>query len=77
MLNDFKSVVAFLLPHCPVKKKRGAKRTSAQIPTTVASSPKDKTGNDGKNVMFKPAYGKTGVELRYYKLKEWNKLTKG
>ena len=76
MRNDFESAVAFLLSHDPVKKKRGAKRTSAQISATTASNSKDKISNDGKNVTFKPSYGKTGVNLRYYKLKEWKKLTK-
>ena len=77
MRNDFEAAVAFLLPHDPVKKKRGAKRASVQISAaTSVSDPNDKPEDGGKNVRFKPTYGKTGVELRYYKLKEWKKLTK-
>ena len=71
--NDFEGAVAFLLPTDPVKKKRGGKRPHAQISATTAVN--DKTKND-KTVRFKPAYGKSGVELRWYKLKEWKKLSK-
>ena len=59
-----------------MKKKRGTKRTSAQISAAAATDPNDKPGDSGKSVTFKPTYGKTGVDLRYYKLKEWKKLTK-
>jgi hypothetical protein len=72
MRNDFEGAVAFLLPHDPVKKKRGGKRPSAQISAAALN----KAGDGKKSVKFKPTYGKTGVELRYYKLKEWKQLTK-
>ena len=71
--NDFEGAVAFLLPTDPVKKKRGGKRPHAQISATTAVN--DRTKND-KAFRFKPAYGKSGVELRWYKLKEWKKLSK-
>ena len=72
MRNDFETAVAFLLPHDPVKKKRGGKRPSAHISAATLN----KAGDGKKSVKFKPTYGKTGVELRYYKLKEWKQLTK-
>ena len=50
-----------------VKKKRGVKRTSANISAASASNPRDKAGGEDKNTTFKPTYGKTGVERRYYK----------
>ena len=78
--NEFEGAVAFLLPTDPVKKKRGVKRTPAQISATSGVGSPDKAGKSvdkkGKNVRFKSSYGKTGVELRYYKQKEWAKLSK-
>ena len=78
--NEFEGAVAFLLPTDPVKKKRGAKRTPAQISATSGTASADKSDNSGvkkgKKSKFKATYGKTGVELRYYKQKEWKKLSK-
>jgi hypothetical protein len=75
MRNDFESAVAFLLPRDPVKKKKSNKRTSAQISATAGGDTGEKSDRKKKKVTFRPAFGKTGVELRYHKLKEWNKLT--
>ena len=73
MRGDFERSVAFLLPTDPVKRKqKGAKRTSAQISATDATESED---SNKKRVSFKPNVGKTGVELRYYKSKEYNKLS--
>ena len=77
MRINFKAAVAFLLPTDPVKRKRGSnKRSAAQISSTVAvqigaTNPEKAK----KSVKFKPAVGKTGVEFRYYKSKEFRKLT--
>ena len=68
MRGDFERAVAFLLPTNPVKRKRvGGKRDSAQISAAEGMAPKKKTS-------FKPNIGKTGVELRYYKTKDYKKL---
>ena len=68
MREDFERSVAFLLPTDPVRKKRGAKRSAAQISAVGAANPSNKgKGKGGKKVGFKPNFGKTGVELRYYK----------
>ena len=79
MRGDFELAVAFLLPTDPVKRKKsGAKRGSAQISAAHAARGDDKASpgsNNGKG-KFKPNVGKTGVEFRYYKPKEFSKLTK-
>ena len=83
--NDFERAVAFLLPMDPVgKKKRGGKRGSAQISATEggnevadvdACATDDGKQRKKKKVSFKPTFGKTGVEFRYYKPTEFSKLT--
>ena len=79
MREDFERSVAFLLPTDPVRKKRGGKRGAAQISAVGASNTgnpgKGKGRGGGKKVGFKSTYGKTGVELRYYKAAEFSKLT--
>ena len=78
MRSDFERAVAFLLPTDPVKKKRGgSKRNAGHISSTTAAG-----GGGGKNegtktkkTRFKPTFGATGVEFRYYKTAEFNKLT--
>ncbi len=79
MRNQFERVVVFLLPMDPHKKKKGGKRTSTNISATNTSSDKVRSGGRGptkEKVSSKPSYGKTGVELRYYKLHEWKNLSK-
>ena len=76
--NDFELAVAFLLQSDPQKKKRGGgnKRTQAQISAASGGNQGGDKGKGDKGVSFKPAFGKTGVELRYYKKHEWKNLTK-
>ena len=66
MRNDFENAVTFLLPSCPVAKKRkttdGGSNFSAEIFSTNAQ--------DGT----KKRIGKTGVELRYHKKEEYGHL---
>jgi hypothetical protein len=58
--EDFERAVAFLLPLDPVAKKSKGKRAQAEISDTE----------------LKQSRGpKTGVDLRYYKLAEWKKLS--
>lgn len=67
MRNNFELAVAFLLPVCPVARKRkenkGNQRGSAHISSV------------GANGGVKPSKGKSGVEFRYYKKSEYNKLS--
>lgn len=68
MRNNFENAVTFLLPSCPVAKKRkttgGGSNYGAEISSTEA--------RDGT----KKSVGKSGVELRYYKKGEYEKLNK-
>ena len=84
--NDFERAVAFLLPMDPVgKKRRGGKRTAAQISSATGGNETTAEvaacgGDDPKKgrrnkTTFKSSHGKTGVEFRYYKPAEFSKLT--
>ena len=81
MRMDFERSVAFLLPTDPVKKKRGGKRNAGQISSTAAAASGGGGGknnnpkNAGKKARFKPTFGETGVEFRFYKPAEFSKLT--
>ena len=62
MLGDFEKAVAHLIPVCPVAAKVGEKRKNANV--------------SGLGGNFKLSTGpKTGVELRYYKPKEFSQLS--
>ena len=64
MLDNFEKAVAHLIPVCPVAAKVGKKRKNANV------------SGVGGNVNLKPGTGpKTGVELRYYKPKEFSQLS--
>ena len=78
MRSDFERSVAFLLPTDPVKKKRGGnKRNAGQISSTTAANSNDDNGKKGKKkTRFKSTCGETGVEFRFYKPAEFNKLTR-
>lgn len=70
-MNDFEATASFLLPHDPVAKKRqaqGTKRNIADISSASSSSA-------GPKQKLKSGIGKTGVEFRFYKAKEYAKLT--
>jgi hypothetical protein len=62
MLDDFEAAVAHLIPVCPVAAKVGKKRKNAQV-SGLGGNLKAGTGP------------KTGVELRYYKPKEFSQLS--
>ena len=68
--NNFEEAAAYLLQFCPVSKKR---KTSSSERTYNVSSV-GVTTDDGKKKV-KPNKGETGVELRYYKPKEYRKLS--
>ena len=76
MRNNFESTASHLLPYDPVAKKRAAgnKRGNGLISgleggDATAAAIEAGTGN-------KPAIGKTGVHLRWYKKHEFDKLSK-
>ena len=79
-MNSFEETASFLLPHCPVAKKRtaGSKRDIANISDLNAS---DEKGSD-KQVRFsggkspKRGIGKSGVHFRFYGLEEYKKLSR-
>lgn len=77
MMQDFEAAVAYLLPSDPVAKKRtsGSKRDQALISDTTGEGKQD-TAEVSAVTGAKPARGKTGVEFRFYKKKEYDKLTK-
>lgn len=78
MRSDFERAVAFLLPTDPVKKKRGGnKRNAGHISATTAAGGGGgkKEGQKTKKTRFKSTFGTTGVEFRFYKTAEFNKLT--
>lgn len=70
MGNDFEEAAAYLLQFCPVSKKR--KSSSGERTYNVSSISVD---DDVPKKRSKPNKGKTGVELRYYKPKEYRKLS--
>ena len=63
--NHFENAATFLLPTCPVAKKRKSNNGNR---TASISGVKSDTG-------AKPSVGKTGVELRYFKKHEYCQLT--
>jgi len=82
MRSDFERLVVFLLPIDPVKKKRGGGKRNAGKTSSTAAAASGKGGgktnnqnNAGKKVCFKPTFGEAGVEFRFYKTAEFNKLT--
>ena len=76
MRNDFERAVAFLLPTDPVKKgrKRDAATISAVGAGATQATGKSRRGKGVKRTSFKVSKGKTGVELRFHKWAEWDKL---
>lgn len=68
--NNFEEAAAYLLQFCPVSRKR---KSSSNDRTYNVSSVGIST-DDGKK-RSKPNKGETGVELRYYKPKEYRKLS--
>ena len=62
MMNNFKKMLAYLIPCCPVAKSRKGS-TSNSIQAQVSS------------FELKKGKGKTGVEFRFYNEKEYKQLT--
>ena len=78
MRSDFERAVAFLLPTDPVKKKRGGtKRNAGHISAATAAGGGGVKNEEQKTkkLRFKSTFGTTGVEFRFYKTAEFNKLT--
>ena len=63
--NNFENAAAFLLPTCPVAKKRKSNNTNRTA--TISGV--------GAEAGTKAGVGKTGVELRYYKKAEYKQLS--
>jgi len=71
-LNDFELTAAYLLPYDPVAKRKSIKGSSdAHASIAESAAEVSSTSTSGK-----PAIGKTGVHLRWYKAKEFAKLSK-
>ena len=68
--SNFEEAAAYLLQFCPVSKKRKAQPNDR--PHNVSSV--GFHGEEGRK-KSKPNKGETGVELRYYKPKEYRKLS--
>ena len=66
--NNFEATAAFLLPHCPVAKKRNANATR-KLQAQVSEVNVDGT-------MLCSGIGKTGVEFWYYTKQEYKQLSK-
>ena len=66
MMNDFKNAVTFLLPSCPVAKKRKTTGSGDNFNAEISFT----NVQDGT----KKRTGKTGVELRYHKKEEYGQL---
>ena len=76
--NDFEKAVAHLLPYDPVAKQRatiGSKRPVTNISLVDGEEAEDTNTAEVGSADTKPSIGKTGVHLRYYKTKEYHKLT--
>ena len=72
MRNHFENAVTFLLPSDPVAKKRKSNNDGSRTYANVSSA----AGVEVSSAMgTKPNAGKSGVELRYYKKKEYATLT--
>ena len=79
-LNDFEATASFLLPHCPIAKKRtsGSKREIANISDLHVhddQGPARPTHTRGGRSP-KKGIGKTGVHFRFYNSDEYRKLSK-
>jgi len=78
-MNNFEDTASFLLPHCPVAKKRnaGSKRDIANISDINATDDKGSgRWNRPAGKSPKKGIGKTGVHFRFYGLEEYKKLSK-
>ena len=68
--NNFENAVAYLLPTCPVSRKRKSYNNDMRNGYQANIS-----AFKGGNQNSKPSKGKTGVELRFYKHQEYRALT--
>ena len=72
--SDFENAVAYLAPVCPVHKKQSSK--GKHVPQAEVSSVGSAKGGRGGSSDLPVARGRTGIELRYHKPKEYKQLTK-
>eukprot|EP00957_Ditylum_brightwellii_P198124 15095287-Ditylum_brightwellii.AAC.1 len=82
-MNDFEAAAAFIIPSDPVAKQvaLGKKRGSAYISgvndtSTNGGQVRGTTAGSGDRTSGKNASGKSGVEFRFYKHKEFHALNK-
>ena len=75
-MHNFEDAVSFIIPHDPVIKKRAnAKRPQANISGAEGQDDKTKDEATISSTSTKASKGKTGVEFRFYKRKEYEQLT--
>ena len=75
--SDFEATAAFIIPNCPVaKRKQQNKRAYGSISATDGDG--EGTGNASVSATsgIRSGIGKTGVEFRFYKKKEYDQLSK-
>ena len=71
MCDNFESAASYLLPSCPVaRKKKSDKRPYEATISSTAGTGKKST----PKTSLKPGVGKTGVALRFHKISEYKKL---
>ena len=76
--NDFEATALFIVPHCPIARKHstGNKCGMAQILDAVGKDDKQPPAEVGAvSGSKKVSFGKTGVEFRFYKKQEYEKLS--
>jgi hypothetical protein len=74
-MNDFEATASFLLPACPVARKRTASGTKRDS-TTISDVTGEVAEIGGTSGSTKPSVGRTGVELRFHKYEEFKALSK-
>ena len=75
-MNNFEDTASFIIPHDPVSKKRPNKRDHSNISSSEAKDNSSKNSEISiSSASVKPSTGKTGVEFRFYKKREYKELT--
>ena len=71
--NDFEQAVTIILPHDPVMRKRSS--SGQKRKAEISSVDNDSTEAEVSGISSKPTVGRTGVEFRFYKSKDYKALT--
>ena len=75
--SDFEATAAFIIPKCPVaRRKQQGKRPIGSISAADGASETNTSASISSTTGIKQGMGKTGVEFRFYKKKEYDQLTK-